>query len=120
MYNPVVAGGSSCLRQSTLAPIRGVEWFCRLIVKEVVSTVVEQADLWEGVAEWEEWETEGNMPIRSRSDEKELWKILDELDKLEAKTIKAKKMKEASKVARARSKMGAGKDQVGIKEMLAM
>ena len=67
-----------------MAPISGVEWFCRQILREVTSTVVEHAGLCEGVSEWEEWEAEGVEPIRNSSYEKELWKILDELDKLEA------------------------------------
>ena len=45
---------------------------------------MEHARLCEGVSEWEKWEAEGVEPIRSSSYEKELWKILDELDKLEA------------------------------------
>ena len=45
---------------------------------------MEHARLCEGVSEWEKWEAEGVEPIRNSSYEKELWKILDELDKLEA------------------------------------
>ena len=119
LYTPIVAGESSKLRQSKLAPISGVEWFCRQILRDVTSTVVEQAGLCEGVAEWEEWEAEGVESIRSSRYEKELWKILDELDKLEAKTTKAKKKKEAAKVAKARASMGVGSKQLGIKEIFA-
>ena len=81
---------------------------------------MEHARLCEGVSEWEKWEAEGVEPIRNSSYEKELWKILDELDKLEAKTTKAKKKKEAAKVAKARANMGASSKQLGIKEIFAM
>ena len=48
-----------------------------------------------------------------------LWKILEELDRVDAKNIKAKQKKEAMKVAKARSKMGVGKSQPGIMDLFA-
>ena len=45
---------------------------------------------------------------------------MDELDKLEAKTSKAKIKKEAAKVAKARAKMGVSNNQRGIKEILSV
>ena len=41
------------LKQSTLTPITGVEWFCRQILKQVTGRVVEMSLELEGVAEWE-------------------------------------------------------------------
>ena len=112
LYTPVVAAREgSKLKQSKLVPLRGVEWFCMQIIREVTSTVIEQAGLWEGVSEWEEWEDDKVEPVQDTRDEKELWKVLDELDKLEAKTNKAKKKKEAAKVAKARAKMGVSSNQ---------
>ena len=70
----------------------------------------------EGVAEWEEWEAKDVQP-RGDKEERELWRMLDEMDKEEAKRCKAKKKKEAAKVAKARAKMGASNNQRSIKDI---
>ena len=50
-YSDVV-GQSSNLKQSTLVPVTGLAWFCRLILKTVANEAAEQAELCEGVADW--------------------------------------------------------------------
>ena len=111
LYTPVMGEGSSRMVQSKIAPLRGVEWFCRQILREVTSDVIEQAEMYEGVAEWEDWGAEEvQIQVRSSTEEGRLWKILEEIDILDAKNIKAKQKREAMKVAKARSKMGASKE----------
>ena len=120
LYTPAVAvSREGSLRQTKLEPMRGVEWFCTQILREVTNEVVEQAGLLEGVAEWEEWEAKDVQP-RGDREERELWRMLDELDKLEARVCKAKKKKEAAKVTKARAKMGVSSNQRSIKEILAV
>ena len=52
LYTPVVAvSKDGNLKQTQLEPMRGVEWFCTQILREVTNEVVEQASLLEGVAE---------------------------------------------------------------------
>ena len=54
--------------QSKIAPLRGVEWFCRQILREVTRDVIEQAEMYEGVAEWEDWGVE-EMQIQEAMDD---------------------------------------------------
>ena len=54
----------------------------------------------------------------SSKEERKLWAILDELDKVEHKAEKLKQKKEKAKVVRARAKMGAGRGQPSILELL--
>ena len=96
------------MRQSRLEPITGVEWFCRQILREVTGRVVEWSQRHEGVTEWEEWEPEGVEPVQSSAEEKRLWSILDELDRVESKANKIRLKKEVARVAKARAKMGSG------------
>ena len=60
------------------APLRGVEWFCRQILREVTTTVVERAKMSEGVGEWKDWGAEEvQKQVRSSTEEGRLWKILE-------------------------------------------
>ena len=120
LYTPVgpesKEGG---LKQSKLAPMRGVEWLCSQFLREIANNAVEQAELMEGVAEWEEWEVKRVKP-RGGKEERELWRELDEMDKLDYRMCKAKKKKEATKVAKARIKMGANSKQRSIKDIMSV
>ena len=113
-----LTGVETKLKQSTIKPITGVEWFCRQVLKEVTGKVVDICLEMEGVASWEEWEPEKSTMAWSSKEERKLWAILDELDKMEHKAEKIKLKKEKAKVARARAKMGAGRGQPSILESL--
>ena len=106
------------MRQSILQPVTGVEWFCRQILREVTGQVVERSQQLEGCGEWEEWEPEPPIPIRSSAEERKLWTVLDEIDRMDAKAAKSKLKKEAGRVVKARAKMGAGRGQPGIRDMM--
>ena len=109
-------------RQGQLFTISGVEWLCRQAVLELADKAVEWAGYSEGVAEWEEWEETEDTSRRvgrKREEEKRLWKILDMLDKEEAKNNKMKAQKAAKKVSLARAKMKADSKQPSISEMFA-
>ena len=118
LYEPVT-GVEIKLKQSILKPITGVEWFVRTILKEITGGVVDLSLELDGVAEWEEWE-----PAQSKSrnwsskEERRLWAVLDELDKADHKAMMLKQKKEKAQVARARAKMGVGKEQPSILESI--
>ena len=115
LYEPVTSLGMR-MKQSTLKPVTGLEWFCRQILREVTGRVVELSQDLEGVAEWEEWEPEHSVRARSSKEERKLWYILEELDKADYKAEKLKMKKEKAKVAKARAKMGVGRKQPSILE----
>ena len=55
LHEPVTNVGTK-LKQTTLKPMSGVEWFCWQIVREVTGRAADLGQTLEGVAEWEEWE----------------------------------------------------------------
>ena len=115
LYEPVTSLGMR-MKQSTLKPVTGLEWFCRQILREVTGRVVELSQNLEGVAEWEEWEPRQSISARSSQEEKKLWAVLKELDKADYKADRLKMKKKKAKVAKARAKMGVGKMQPSILE----
>ena len=108
LYASEAASSRSQLKQGKLLTISGLAWTCRQLLKEVADKAVEWSDLTEGVAEWEEWREESveDTCLRSRrnpSEERKLWKILDELDKEQVKAAELKAKKDAKKVCQARA-----------------
>ena len=67
----------------------------------------------------EEGEPEESAMVWSSKEERKLWAVLDELDKVEHKAEKIKLKKEKAKVARARAKMKVGRGQPSILELLS-
>ena len=92
------------------------------MLKEVADKAVELSSYLEGVELWEEWEEEvvnQTSSPRSMKEERRMWRALDECDKEEAKEVARAAKKALKKVNQARSRMGAGKKQPGIADMLA-
>ena len=92
---------------------------------------VELVDLTEGSEQWEEWES-SQTPIplddgtedpaqqsrRSRKEERYLWGILAELDRELSRQEAKEQAKKSRIIAKARKKMGVGKNQPSIFEKL--
>ena len=117
LYSTQAENSSSRSRQGQLVIISGVEWFCRQLVKDMADTAVVWAGYNEGVDGWEEWEVasrEEGSSKRSEKEERMLWKILDELDKEQAKDVERKAKRAAKKVSQARAKMGVDAKQPSI------
>jgi hypothetical protein len=73
-----------------------------------------------GVADWEEWlgETQPKGPRRSEREEKYLWAMLRVLDKESAGEERRLKVKQKKVVAKARKRMGVGKNQPSILDIM--
>jgi hypothetical protein len=101
-------------RQSTIKLFKGQEWLCNMILRELLSSVVEMVSLLEGPGLWEEWEEEkSKTEERSKRGDKEerwLWKMLDECDAQQAKEDKVKIKKQKRRIEQARNKMHIGKN----------
>jgi hypothetical protein len=72
--------------------------------------------------EWEDWDGEEAtlVPRRSEEEEKYLWSMLKEVDKEVAREEKRAKAKKSKEVAKARKRMGVGKEQPSIRERFNM
>ena len=111
-------------RQSTIKLLSGVEWLSRMILRGVVDDAVEVASSLAVTEGWEEWwgeeSSQQRSSQRSRKEEKWLWRVLDELDREEARESSKKQKLKIKKIQRARTKMKVGKDQPSIKEKLSV
>jgi hypothetical protein len=109
-------------RQSTIKLLSGQEWLCNMILRELLSSVVEMVSLVDGSELWEEWEQkQSETEERSKRDAKEeswLWKMLDECDAQQAKEDKVKIKKQKRRIEQARKKMHTGKDQPSMMDIL--
>ena len=96
--------------------VSGLEWLCREVLKEVANSAVVIADMLEGAKEWEEWEGEEDAHVSRRSEEEEkyLWSMLKYIDKEVAREEKGSKAMKTKEVAKARKRMGVGKEQPSI------
>ena len=110
--------------QSTIKLLSGVEWLSRLILRGVVDNDVEVASSLAVTEGWKEWWGEESSQQRSsqisRKEEKWLWRVLDELDREEARESSKKEKLKIKKIQRARTTMKAGKDQPSISEKLSV
>ena len=89
-------------------------------LKEAANSAVAMGELMLGVAGWEEWlgEEQHMGPRRSEREEKYLWAMLRVVDKQSAGEEKRLKTKQKKVVAKARMRMGVGKDQPSILDTL--
>ena len=96
----------------------GLEWLSREILKEVANSAVDIAEMLEDAKKWEEWEgkEDAQTPRRSEEEEKCLWYMLKEVDKKVAREEKRAKAKKTKEVAKARKRMGVGKEQPSISD----
>ena len=91
----------------------------RNIIEEVVKRAGELAERSKVMASREEWEEEKEQqPSRSRRDEEWLWKRLEECDRKQAQEEKYETLKKSRKVAKARDRMKAGKEQPSIRDKM--
>ena len=68
--------------QGKMTVFTGVEWLCRDVLKEVANSAVDNSD-WAKVAEgWEEWIEDDEIGKSSEREEKFLWGMMDEADKV--------------------------------------
>ena len=106
--------------QSKMKVYSGLEWMCRELLKEAANSAVAMGELMLGVAGWEEWlgEEQHMGPRRSEREEKYLWAMLRVVDKQSAGEEKRLKTKQKKVVAKARKRMGVGKDQPSILDTL--
>jgi hypothetical protein len=77
-------------KQTHIKLLSGVEWMSREILKECVWEAAECGDMLEQARDWDEWESDAPVPTvakRSLQEEKNLFKILDELDKAASKSV---------------------------------
>ena len=119
LYSAGLPRSSNQLKQSNLntVTLSGQEWFCKQILLRVAEQAVELSTMMQGVNAWEEWEEQRTIRRESK-EEKYLWKMLDEQDREMWKAREKEKKKKAAKVTKARSKLGAGRDQPSILSML--
>ena len=95
--------GGTVQTELRLKVLTGKEWFCLDIVKGVVGLAMAQSNQMEGVGDWVEWnETEeaeepARVKRRTAKEEKELAKVLNEVDKREHKEALNIKKKEEKK-----------------------
>ena len=109
--------------QTELKVFTGVEWMTREILKECSHRAVEWSELVGGLETWEDWnELDGvedpQKYTRTEKEEKYLWARLEELDKEMHKSELRQQAKKQRVITKARKKMGAGKRQPSIHQMI--
>ena len=115
---PVAEGAG---RQGTIKLLSGVEWMSRRLIGEVLAEAIEISRVTSSAETWEEWEEESSQPgvrQRSRKEEKWLWRVLDELDREDARRVAKEGRVQMKKIEKARQRMKVGQDQPSIVRML--